>query len=169
LQASDGTEPTQLNLGNLSNVIIQTRVLLTEGALQLSVRNSGKGGYAVLLRSDGQVGLFRDGALLQAAGTSPWTPGSWRMLEVSALDNTVRVVVDGAEAITYTDTAPLPAGGLRCKPLGWARMGWWWMISCCGQSRVKPSPHSHPLQPRMSPLHLNLFSLIRLLQPHTLI
>jgi hypothetical protein len=94
------------------NAAAQASFQITTGSAQISVRSNGPLNYTAGLDANGVVTLSRAGAPAQIAVTTPGTPGQWRTLRISAVNNVVRVNVDGAEVIVWVDDAPLPPGGV---------------------------------------------------------
>jgi uncharacterized repeat protein (TIGR01451 family)/CSLREA domain-containing protein len=119
--AGDGTLKLVMNGGTANlplspaqDVALQLRVLLSEGSgVQISLQDSGNGGYAALLRSDGWVGLYRAGALLQIAQVQPFALGDWHALRLSAVGGILRVSVDATEVMAFQDTAALSPGTMN--------------------------------------------------------
>jgi Tol biopolymer transport system component len=92
------------------NIVAQGRFQTMGGTIELRVRESVAGYYAVTLAPDGTVNLYRGQTLMQTATVAPSIVGQWQTLRLSALDSIVRVAVDSVEVIVNVDAAPLPAG-----------------------------------------------------------
>jgi hypothetical protein len=97
---------------NIGDVALQVRIAITSGAARLVVRHQAGGGYSVLLRSDGQIGLYRGESLLGTAAIPAFTPGQLYTVRFSAIAGQLSVSVGGVEILAYTDPVPLPAGGI---------------------------------------------------------
>ncbi|MBZ0294078.1 MAG: CSLREA domain-containing protein, partial [Anaerolineae bacterium] len=115
LQVFNNNNPAQLLEEDRFNVVVQANFLLDNGSAKLLVRQSEVGQYAVTLDASGQVNLFRASSLLQYATVEPSLAGEWRTLRVSAIDDILRVSVDGIEVIALRDVAMLPPG-----KIGWS-------------------------------------------------
>jgi predicted outer membrane repeat protein len=103
---------------------LNLRFTLNAGGLQVNMRDTGTGGYGLLLRSDQQVGLFREGVLLQTAMMPPAVDASgWRSLAFSTLGNLITVSVDGMIVFTYTDAIPLTGENSAVYGIGTGAMG----------------------------------------------
>jgi len=95
----------------IDNVLAEARFLFTSGAVYLEVRQpEAGGGYKATLDSSGQVNLYKNGQWLASGLAAANTPNQWRTMRLSAIDNTIRVWVDGAYVITFLDDSPLPTG-----------------------------------------------------------
>ncbi len=103
----------RLNKGAYYNAAVQMRFLLTGGSAKLSLRVSSAGRYTASLDSSGVLLLFRGDALLGSVIVPPIAPGTWRTLRLSAVDSTLRVMVDDVEWLVAQDTAPLPPGEIE--------------------------------------------------------
>jgi subtilisin family serine protease len=109
LQANS-PDAAKLNKGAYYNAAVQMRFALTGGTAKLSLRVSSAGRYTASLDASGALLLFRGDALLGSAAVAPTAPGTWRTLRLSAVNDTVRVMLDATEWIVAQDTAPLPPG-----------------------------------------------------------
>ncbi len=105
--------PTQLSMVSYLNVAVQAEFLFTQGVARIGVRHSPSGSYAALLRANGVVELYRSGQLISSTSVLPNESGHWRTLQVSAIENTVRVLVDGELAINFVDNVPLSRGTIH--------------------------------------------------------
>jgi len=100
----------KLNKGAYYNAAAQMRFMLTGGTAQISLRVSSAGRYTASVDASGALLLFRGDTLLGTASVTPTAHGTWRTLRLSAVEGTVRVMLDETEWIVAQDTAPLPPG-----------------------------------------------------------
>lgn len=101
------------------DMVVEARVLLNTGALQLHLRlNSSGSSYVVRVNADGVIELLRNGQLLETGFSSSAIPGTWRVVRASAFDNMIRVVVDDQEVFTVYDPLPLPGGSVAFSGSG---------------------------------------------------
>lgn len=102
--------PTQLMPRHFSDAVVQARFLLTAGSVQLAVRQTAIAGYTVSLYATGQVELVRNGIPIGFADIGANTVGQWHTVQLAAIEDIIRVSVDGAEVIIVRDSTPLPSG-----------------------------------------------------------
>jgi hypothetical protein len=112
VQITGSDEETVLNTFSRLNAAAQVRFLMNSGDARLSVRSSEAGVYTSTLHIDGQVALYRGTELLTAAAGAPLTAGTWHVLRLSAVEDVLRVSVDGVEIIAIRDPEPLPSGNI---------------------------------------------------------
>ncbi len=118
LQATNSDAPVTFVHNNLSDIAVSARVQFDGGMARLSIRQSEVGAYTALLSADGQVALYRGGQVIGSAVVAANTPGVWRTLRLSAIDDLVRVAVDGVEVVTVQDANPLPQGTISFAGIG---------------------------------------------------
>src|SRR5690606_28650022 len=94
------------------NMAVEIAVLLNHGDARLSVRHSAAGSYTVTLKASGNVNLYRANELMASAQVAPSAPDQWRTLRLSAIQDVLRVRVDGIEVIAIRDDSMLPPGGV---------------------------------------------------------
>src|SRR5690606_15136671 len=111
LQAVNAAPSLTLNHDPLRNVVVQADVLIMSGVAQINVHQSETGAYTVHLYADGQVELYRSDVLVRAATVSP-SAGQWQTVRIAAIENGVRVSINGIDVITFLDVEPLPAGSI---------------------------------------------------------
>lgn len=99
------------------NAAAGARFRFDSGSVQLSIRHSPVGSYTAVLDSGGAVQLLRAGMPLSITVAPPAAADAWRTLRLSAVDNIVRVSVDGMELIAIRDDAPLPPGEIALSAL----------------------------------------------------
>ena len=93
----------------LFSAAAQIRFRTQDAALQLRVRESEAGYYAVVV--DGaQIALYRGTVLVESADLLPPSADGWRTLRLVAVDDLVSVVLDDREYIAIRDLARLPPG-----------------------------------------------------------
>ncbi|KAB2893767.1 MAG: hypothetical protein F9K28_07400 [Bacteroidetes bacterium] len=102
--------PVMLTQGYIEDVIVEARFSIVEGIGQLIVRHSGQGEYIATLESNGTVSLYRRDTLLATTSITPLSSGRWYTLRLSAIDQVLRVSVNGNEVIRAADPQPLPPG-----------------------------------------------------------
>lgn len=112
LQVVNSAQPIVFMYDNLFNVAAQAQFWLNTNAASLNVRQSSVGSYRAVLSADGTVNLFRAGNLLASAQVESFAGDSGHLLRLSAMDNVIRIAVDGYEIIVVEDAAPLPPGGI---------------------------------------------------------
>jgi CSLREA domain-containing protein len=110
MRVFDSNTALQYVSDNLSNIVVQTDFLVAYGSAQINVRESADRAYAVILESNGVVSLYRDGSLLQAVSVADFATAQWHTLRLSAIGDTLRVAVDGAEVIALRDSTSLIIG-----------------------------------------------------------
>jgi len=110
LQVINSLETASVSLDALFNVAVEGRFTLNNGEGRLTVRQNVTGGYTASVSADGQVNLYRANALFQSAIA---VPGQTATLRLSAVDDIVRVAVNGIEIIAVRDPAVLPPGGIE--------------------------------------------------------
>jgi Tol biopolymer transport system component len=163
LQVAASDEAVTFVYDNLNNVAAQARFLLSSGMARLSVQQSEAGSYTVLMDMNGQVGLYRGGQALGSAVVSPTTPGEWRVLRLSAIDNVIRVAVDGTEVIAVQDTDPLPQGTLSFAGVGIGDSAllvddfYLWIPSAEMPATATPTPEALPAEPELELLFRDHF------------
>lgn len=112
-----GGEAPQIPVYTLFNVAAGARVQTGSGSVGVSVRDSAVAKYSAVLRASGEVALLRAGTTLATAVTAV-SPDAWYDLRLSAIQNTLRVSVDGVELIAIRDDATLPPGGVSFEADG---------------------------------------------------
>jgi Tol biopolymer transport system component len=110
LQVTRATTPTRVASYLLSEVALQTAVLLNAGIAQWSVRQNDSGAYTVVMDTAGQVMLLKNGQPMASASIAGFNPSQWHIVRLSATSSGIRVTVDGQEVIAVSDPAPLGAG-----------------------------------------------------------
>jgi dipeptidyl aminopeptidase/acylaminoacyl peptidase/murein DD-endopeptidase MepM/ murein hydrolase activator NlpD len=94
----------------LGDVAVQARFFAPNGALSLTVRDSGTDNYtATVYPTTGQVQLLRNRTLIQSI-TLNITPGAWHTFQLSAVGSLIKVTLDGTDILLFSDTQPLVAG-----------------------------------------------------------
>jgi Tol biopolymer transport system component len=112
LQVSNSNELVTLNRTDLSDAAVQADFLLSTGSIQVTLRQSVSGTYAVVVGADGQVSLYRDTTLLSST-TITLVSEDWNTLRLSAIDDVVRVAVNDVEVLALRDSQQaLPNGTL---------------------------------------------------------
>ncbi len=100
-----------------TEAVIELSIFFSNGTMEVALRDSGLGGYRVLLREDDQIGIFRDEELLGVIATSNLA-NIEHILRVSTLGNTFVFVLDGIELFNYVDVAPLADGNFQIITTG---------------------------------------------------
>lgn len=118
LQVTNSDEAVAFVYDNLTNVATQVRFIMTTGLARLSIRQSEAGAYTALIDMNGQVGLYRGSQLIGSAAVSPTTTGQSRTVRISAMENIVRLSIDGIEVIAVADAIPLPPGTISIAGIG---------------------------------------------------
>src|SRR5690606_26058427 len=103
LQVFNTEVSAQLAQAGRLNGVARAAVLLDHGGVRLDVRRSAAGSYVVTMNSAGQVNLYRASQLLASAQVTPSASGQWRTLRLSAIQDMLRVRVDGVEIIAIQD------------------------------------------------------------------
>jgi hypothetical protein len=75
-----------------------------------SIARISLGGYTAWMDAFGLVYLNRFDVPLSIAIAAPPFPGQWRTLRLSAVQGTVRVLLEGIEVIALVDSEPMPPG-----------------------------------------------------------
>ena len=97
-------------IGLLSDMVVELSFYIDYGLFQLNFRENESGTYAVVVRSTGEIELYRSGFLIQSSSLNTSYLDSWHTLRASIVGQEIRVAIDGTEAIVFTDSMPLPAG-----------------------------------------------------------
>jgi hypothetical protein len=118
LQAVNSDDATTFVHNTLNNAVVQARFAMNAGMMRLSVRQSEEGAYTAILAMNGELGLYRGDQIIGTATVTPSTPGTWRTLRLSAINNIVRVSLDDTEVVTVQDTTPLPPGTFSFAGVG---------------------------------------------------
>ncbi|MBE2182399.1 MAG: PD40 domain-containing protein [Anaerolineae bacterium] len=105
-------EPIVFMENQLADLAAEVSFFIDGGSMQLRIRDSELGAYIASLNDNGELQLLRGAELIQSAAVGPAQAWQWRRLRISSIDNTIRVSVDGVEAIAVTDVQPLPAGAI---------------------------------------------------------
>jgi hypothetical protein len=113
--ASDA--PFRVTRGRFYDVVLQARVRFTAGLVRVDSHVSRFGSYSVLLDVNGNLVLLRNGVAVATTAVTP-AAGTWRTVRLSVISGFLRVMIDGAEVLTYGDSQPLPAGVLRMAGSG---------------------------------------------------
>jgi Tol biopolymer transport system component len=92
-----------------SDALVQGRFIARNAALVLHLRFTGSSGYEAHIRSDNQVELYRNGALVQSASVSLPT-NIWQAFQFSAIGDVVSLIVGSVEILRFMDNEPLSAG-----------------------------------------------------------
>jgi len=95
---------------NQYNAVIETVVQITSGGIWLRLREGNGNGYGLLVEATGSVALYKGANILQTTTVAPFGSWDWRLLRFSAVENTVRVSIDGQEILVVADPSPLSAG-----------------------------------------------------------
>ena len=103
-------ERAQVIDNQLENVAAEVTFYLDQGSISLIVRESEQGEYSALFNASGELSLYRNEELVESGAVRPTSSWESRRLRVSAIDNTVRVSLDGTEIIAFVDEQPLPGG-----------------------------------------------------------
>ena len=117
LQVINSSEMTRFITWPFFNAAAQARFQWDSGSAQLSVRQSQVGSYTAVLDASGAVQLLRVGQPLAITVAPTAAPDAWRTLRLSAVDDVIRVAVDGLEVIAVRDDAPLPPGEVALSAL----------------------------------------------------
>jgi len=112
LTLSNSTSQIQSVQTNLLNPVVQARFLIHAGAAHLGVRQGNNNGFTASLDRNGQVRLFQNNTLLQSTTLTPFAPGLWHTLRLSAMDDILRVTVDDVEIIVIQVSDPLLPGAV---------------------------------------------------------
>jgi len=110
LMLSGAKRWTHITRWTYGDVEARGRVLITEGTIQVSLRRSTAGNYTATMDAAGQITLYRNESLIQSIIISDSLVGQWHILRLSAIGDTIRVFIDGVEAIRFIDPEPLSAG-----------------------------------------------------------
>jgi hypothetical protein len=111
------TAPYRLDIDPCTDAAVQVRVWVQVGTVQLHVRQDENSGlaYTATLSSEGDVALYR-GSEQVAVSAEPVENISygppWHTIRLDAVQANVTVTVDEEPIITWSDSAPLPAGGI---------------------------------------------------------
>jgi len=95
---------------SLNEVAVSARVRFSTGSVRFMLRQSSEGDYTAQFGADGVITLHRAGQLVSSVPFSPIGNGEWHTLRISAVENIVRVSVDGIELVGMLDVSPLPPG-----------------------------------------------------------
>jgi hypothetical protein len=95
------------------DVVVQATFVGSSGSAYLELRATDETSYRVQYQPNGQVVLFRNGEALVTAITTPVIPNQPRTIRFSAIENVLRVNVDGATIIETSDNTPLQEGFVR--------------------------------------------------------
>lgn len=112
LQITNSAEAAVLNLDSYFNAAAQAQFLFNAGTVQITVRESETGRFTAALSIDGQVSLYRADELLGSASVDSWVPDGWHTLRLSAMEDVLRVSVDGTEVIAVQNPEPLATGSV---------------------------------------------------------
>jgi hypothetical protein len=115
LQLFNNNSAAILQLDPLYSLAVEADWGIEDGVARLSIRQSQVGAYALELDASGALSLLRAGQLMESVSTAPSQPGQVRRLHLSAIDDVLRVMVDGTEIFALRDSAPLPPGAI-----GWS-------------------------------------------------
>lgn len=118
LQLVGSSSAVTFSHNTIYNVAIQARFFIANGIAGFSVRHGAEGGYRAAFDRLGNVTLYRGSDLVQSAALGGFEPDGWHALRLSAMEDVVRVAVDGIEAIAWRDGAPLAAGSLTIHGSG---------------------------------------------------
>jgi len=118
LQVVNSDEPTTFVHNTLHNAAVQAHFALNAGMFRLSLRQSDAGAYTAILALNGELALYRGNQVIGTAALAPIQAGTWHTLRLSAMNNILRVSVDGVEAIATQDATPLPPGTFSFAGMG---------------------------------------------------
>ncbi|MBZ0303188.1 MAG: hypothetical protein K8J31_25800, partial [Anaerolineae bacterium] len=111
LEVTGSNAPVTFRYSTLRDAAVQARFKLDEGSARLSLRESEAGNYtAVLDPTDHTVRLYRKDVLIQSAELPADSAAIWHTVQLSAIEDIVRLVVDQVEYIAIRDLAQLPPG-----------------------------------------------------------
>jgi hypothetical protein len=103
-----GVDQTEsLIISATDNIELNLSYSLESGGIQINLRDSGNGGYGLLLRSDNQAALFRENTLIQTFPLSVNDLSIWHTLTFSVVQGKITVIIDDNYVVDYTDPEPL--------------------------------------------------------------
>jgi len=82
------------------------------------LRQSEAGAYTAILALNGELALYRGDQVIGTAVLPALEVGSWHTIRLSAINNIVRVSIDGNEVIGTQDSIPLPPGSFSIAGIG---------------------------------------------------
>ncbi len=100
---------TRITRRRFEDIEFKLRVLMSSGAIQMTVRGTTDNGYSTILTAEGLLTLTR-GSETVASIEIGNRVNQWTILRLSAIGDLIRVMVDGVEALRFIDEAPLRAG-----------------------------------------------------------
>jgi hypothetical protein len=113
LQNGTEAEPLQFLMGTFQDVRLETRFLLANGTLEITLLENADARYRLVLHSDGLVELFR-GDLLLHTSTIPLDTALWHSLRMDILGSSITLTVDEQPVFSVVDSLPpLPPGTVR--------------------------------------------------------
>jgi len=111
LQVSGSSAPVTFRHRTLMNAAVQIRFKLDGGSARLSLRESDAGSYTGVVDPDAnEVRLYRGDILVRSVPLSSNSENGWHTAQLSAIDDIIRLVVDGVEYIAIRYLARLPPG-----------------------------------------------------------
>ncbi|MEO0561456.1 MAG: hypothetical protein AAF125_05055, partial [Chloroflexota bacterium] len=111
LQVFDSREPVSHVETTFFNIAAETTIQTQNGTVQLSVRESSIGAYTVHYQPGiGQVDLYMIDTLISSVNVEPTAPDQLHILRLSAVEDTLRVTVDGVEIMVAVADIVLPPG-----------------------------------------------------------
>lgn len=111
LYVKNNSAPVRFRHNTLLNAAVQARFKLDGGNARLSLRESEAGSYtAVINPSAGEIQLYRKDVLVRSAELPAAPADAWYTVQLSAIDDIVRLVVNNVEYIAIRDLAQLPPG-----------------------------------------------------------
>ena len=117
LLLNPGSALAPAEIVHLADFTLNARFSLADAgsSLQIAFRSADAGGYVLRLEA-AQVALYRAAAGGEqtplAAVPASFAPGAWHTLALNAAGGTFSVLLDGVEALTFSDNTPLISGQL---------------------------------------------------------
>jgi hypothetical protein len=102
-----GENPERITLPVANDIQMSMRFLLYAGELQVNLRDSGLGGYGLVIRADGNMYLLKEGIELESVWFPPSDLLDWHLLSFSTLGNNINVLLNDIPLFTFTDEIPL--------------------------------------------------------------
>jgi hypothetical protein len=117
----------------LRDAAVQLRCRLDGGGVRLRLRESQAGDYSGEVDpQSGEVRLYRGDVLVRSVALPEMPADHWYTIQLSVIDDIVRLVVDQVEYIAIRDLAPLPPGTTSFELVGEGRLQvdefWLWTL-----------------------------------------
>jgi len=94
----------------ISNSSIEARFVVRSGSVRFYLRDSEAGQYIAEYDPSGQIGLYRNGILLDSMNVSSQANWDMKTIRFSSLYNRLIVTLDNIIILDHIDNDPLPAG-----------------------------------------------------------